>query len=429
MVQRVAPNNPPLWCNTSLNTFNTLYYSIPRTRQQSKAINVVCLVLFLLFGLIYIYSFQGMLLSMAQHIYSHGRTTYYDTFFAGLILSGLTILGILFNHSIHLPLRFRALAWFPSCLMLGLLTRIHLPYASADSCFISTPWIYVFVVAYLLMLVLVKLQHENRSENSALSTLLWPNLTLLFIQFTFICMLGNTNRQLHDELLMERYVQNEEYEEIVQLGDKQLAPTRSMTCIRAYALSQRNELGDRLFVQQSGLSSQHLLPLLSDSIRPANMPSLMRQHLGGFPIHDMNALNYLRYKTADSLASAPIKQYLLCALLLERRLPEFVDSLISFYVPKDTLLALTKPKKTFGKTKKQALPPIQLHDLPRHYAEALILYSHQHTHPRAFYVDEQLLSSFLGFYRAYTNRKQKKDDNPDEMNAYTDTYWFYYYYK
>lgn len=159
------------------------------------------------------------------------------------------------------------------------------------------------------------------------------------------------------------------------------------------------------------------------------MPALMRQHLGGFPIHDMNALNYLRYKTTDSLASDPVKQYLLCALLLERRLPEFVDSLISFYVPKDTLLALTKPKKTFGKTKKQALPPIQLYDLPRHYAEALILYSHQHTHPRAIYVDDQRLSSFLSFYRAYTNRKLQKDDNPDEMNAYTDTYWFYYYYK
>lgn len=369
---------------------------------------------------------------MAQHVYSHGRTTYHLTFFTFIILGLLTALGAFITTRFHLPIRFRALYWFPSCFILGFLTRIHLPVTYTAPTFLSTIWISVSVIVYCFTIFIIKLLHENRAENVSFSTFLWPNLLQMFLLFALACAEGNTNRQLHLELRMEQYASKGDYDNILEFCKKQRHISRSIQCVRAYALSQENMLGSHLFDLADKPTTQALLPLMVDSLRPANTPSLLRLHLGGFPIHDMHATNYLRYATRDSSCQESVRQYLLCSLLLERRLTEFADSLVSFYVPKDSLVAhqnkTTKKGRLGNKTTKRP-SPIRLQNLPTHYAEAIILYSHQTEVPIAIYEDSELKESFLKFYQIYRHNKQANEDVIKKLQPFASTYWNYYYCK
>lgn len=396
-------------------------------------------MLFVFVGLIYLYYFQGDLLSMAQHVLSHGRTTYHLRVYTIIIMSLLTALGLIISHYVYLPIRARALAWFPSCWILGLLTKVSLRLPGFDNTTTSNWWFVVGGIIFVLSMVLAHFYNQKRNENSSFSNLMAPNLAILALSFSFIFATGNTNRRIHDELRLEGFAFQENFDEIIRLTDQKDTLSRPMTYIRAYALSRQEKLGDELFAHQCQLGSDALLPSLIDSLRPNNMPALMRMHLGGMPLHDMSATNFFRYITADSLCSAPARQYLLCALLLDRNIDEFRDSLVSFYVPKDSLEKFQKkPVVNRWAPRKPDAPHIfRIENLPRHFAEALVLVNYKKTMDEATessihskYVVEPSDSSYtkmLDLYLSLRDREHSSQEVLDSISAFQRTYWHYYY--
>lgn len=390
-------------------------------------------MLFISIGYIYLYFFQGDLMSMTQHILSHGRTTYHITLYTLIIMSVLTVLGIVISRFLYLPIRTLALAWFPSCWILGLMTRVslHIPGVQNDSA--SIWWFVISAIIYLFSLVLAQLYNQNRNENSSLSTLLSPNLALMVLSFSFLFATGNTNRLIHDELRLEKYAYNEDYDEVISHTDRKSMLSRPMMYLRTYALSKQGKLGDELFTHPYLLGSDALLPQLIDSLRPYNMPSAFRKHLGGMPIHDMSVTNFMRYLTADSLCSNTAKEYLLCALLLDCNIDEFRDSLASFYIPSDSLAQfdqLLKNRKPWIKKSNIDTKTMSIANLPRHFAEALTLDNAHNPSPISVLTPEKnRVNIFIEPSDTTFNANYKifLQDSLGASDTYKKTYWYYYH--
>lgn len=397
--------------------------------KSAQMINFICCLLFLFFSFTYLYFFQGEMMKMVQHLLSNGRTAYHALLFSSLISLALAVLGLACSHFISfLPTRFKALGWLPSYMLLGLLTDVSLSITEPSSHAVGFIPFFLVSIAYLVALAILSRIQEPRFEKSSFSELLWPNLLQTVLCIAFTCGVGNTNRTLHYELRIERLAIEENYEKVLQVGAEEPNVSRCIMYLRVYALSQNGELGDRLFMYPNNLGTESLLPSPIDSLRPANMPSKLREYLGGFPIHDMNATRFLQHLASKPDAKEPVRDYLLCSFLLDKNLPAFVDSLLSFYGPKDTVEVQEKELKLNKKKKKKEKEPIVFTQLPRYYSEALLLYSRLNDKPVAVLKDDETLQNYLDFSKYNRQTSNKAERERLCRLYYNDTYWCYYFF-
>ncbi|MBQ0049640.1 MAG: hypothetical protein KBT12_05335 [Bacteroidales bacterium] len=384
-----------------------------------RTITIVCTVIFVAFSLAYLILFQADVMTMAQHKLSQGRTTYHVHIFSFLITAALTVVAYACNHYVKLPLRARALAFFPSFWGLGLLSNVNLSSLSPSAHNVGAlPFLFVLLF-WIGTTILLRQIHQPKFDNTPLSQALWPNLMIIALGINFTCLMGNTQQNIHYELRMERLAMEEDYDRVLQIGAENPQTSRCIMVLRAYALSRQGTLGDRLFTYPNNLSSDALLPIASDSIRPANLPAVMKEYLGGFPTHDMKATRYLQLLTSDTLAKEPAHDYLLCAFLLDRNLDAFADSLLSFYPPTDSIVKKEGRITTY-------LP--QYASLPRHYAEALLLYSRLREQPVCVLLNDEILENYLNFSQLY-HAGDAQHTEADCQSYYGNTYWNYYFFK
>lgn len=407
-------------------------YRTTKARQAAQMINVTCCLLFVFFCFVYLFLFQGDVMSMAQHVLSHGRTAYHTLLYSSLITIALALVGSALVYYIHVPIRYRALLWMPCFGILGFLSDFNLPSVIRES-HGNDIWAFLLlIVVFFVSLFLVKSLKEKLNDTSTFVSFLWPNLFILAIGMSFTCLVGNTDKTLHYELRMERLLVDEKYDDVLRICADDPHPSRCVMYTRAYALSCLGEMGERLFTYNNNLGSDALLPAPADSLRPANIPKRLRETLGGFPYKDMNATRFLQHFASDTLATDRVHDYLLCGLLLDKDLPTFADSLISYYSNRDSImqmrheLEVENNKRRFPR--KLTFDPVIISKLPRHYAEALLLYSRITTNPIAVLDDDETLQNYLDF-----TEQQKTAKTPAEQEAlcrsyYNNTYWCYYYF-
>ena len=91
-------------------------------KRTARMISWVCGSLFTLFSLLYLFVMQADLLATAQHLLSKGQTVYSPLWGTVIITFLLLLLQGVFRRIMVYPLRFHALYYFPSCVVLGLLT-------------------------------------------------------------------------------------------------------------------------------------------------------------------------------------------------------------------------------------------------------------------------------------------------------------------
>ena len=95
-----------------------------RTVKNDSAVTVrvMCAVVFVVFTFLWLYFFQADLLSVAQHVFSGGRTSYNRL--TGTLLITLVLMLLQLGVFWLVPLRkfFHALTYFPSFLCLAMLT-------------------------------------------------------------------------------------------------------------------------------------------------------------------------------------------------------------------------------------------------------------------------------------------------------------------
>ncbi len=381
-------------------------------------IDVICGLLFVAFCAGWVCVFQRDYISLVQHYYSGARNVSHGLAFPVIITSILTLLGVLLNHLVHIPIRFRALHWVPSVILLSGLSSLAVGRFALDgqSAGLLSHIIafFFFLIAYYVAMTI----RERRNENSSFFVLAWPNLMILCGSFAFLGVCSNSDSLLHDELRMERAVSEGRLDEALQFMEQheeswqdEKRTARLMTALAAYGLSQNECLGERFFRYANKYGSDAFLPLPSDSLRPWNIVRQYRSLLGGFPATDMNATRYLEYLSRDTLATDKLPEFLLTATLLDRDLDGFALRLLRYYPPKDSIGLVYQP----------------VDSIPLNFREALYLYCQQTEKPMVDLQD----SVMAVCYAAFDSLNHAVEERPvvwDSLRTfYRGSYWLYYY--
>ena len=368
-------------------------------------LQTACAIVFLLFVFVYLYFFQADLLSMVQHVLSGGATHYDRTIGTVIITAVLYLVHIGARRLGGLDRVCHALSYFPSLLLLAALTDVEVDFSASP---LRGLWLWLaplLLAVYVLLSLAVKYNWIETllPSYSAPISVLWKNLLLMACMFIAVCLCGNNDSVLHYRLRVERLLGSGAYSKALMVGEKSDETDASLTMLRAYALSRSGQLGERLFEFPLTGGSYALLPdgkgvrcLLYPEDRIVRALSIRKKG-------DMTPMEYLLYIERNGLGRTPVTDYILCGYLLDRNIDAFVNAIRRKY-------SLTSPS------------------LPKHYKEALTLYTHLRSNPVLVYHNEVMDADYADFQNLehkYTDARERESYVRD---MYGDTYWFYYFY-
>ena len=287
-------------------------------KRAARILTVACGLLFSIFSIVYLFVLQKDVVGALHYSLSQGKTHYSPL--AGAII--ITVVLLVFRWGINglmgLKGPVRTLSYFPSCLLLGVLTDVDRTIFHGGN--IEDKWFWLLPLLLLIYIgVVYTLRRVFRSwlnQEGSILGLINSNLAILTLLCLMTVGIGNTNVNFHHELAVEQAIRNHHYEAARMIGAKSLETTRTLTVLRAYAMSLEGTMGEHLF-------------------------------------------EYPQYYGAEGLLFAPHSKetlrlnYYMSALLLDKKLDKFVSAVDMYCFEQDTL--------------------------PRYYREALVLY--KRTHP------------------------------------------------
>lgn len=374
-------------------------------RSNNRNITALCSVIFLSFSFIWLYKGEGEALRCLLHTLSDGKTIYSPLWGALIITISLWLI----QWSLNMLMRFRsslaAMAFFPAYLVLALLSCIGTDTRGDSTHFavrIANECLWGGLAAFFLYLVAGffnrKLQKKKRGKHTTNVTT--TNL-LILIAFTYITgFVGNTNEVFHNELAVAQSIREGNFDKALQKGIKSPHHSHTLTALRSLALSHTNALGENLFAYPQTDGANGLFLNESDGKVSTLTNNDICNHLRiRHKREDETVLAYLDSVCYEDSVSSEVMDYHLCALLLEKKLDAFRQTLSAYY-----------------STKKEKLP--------RHYQEALLLNG---------VGEETKVDSItsLRFEEFKTLRNQYTDSimqNNFVRRQFGNTYWWYYYY-
>lgn len=364
---------------------------------------VVCAIAFCLFVFSYIHFLQSDLLAVAQHSLSGGATHYNHT--VGTIL--ITIVLLLLQMAVYALTQIHgsrhALTYFPSLLVLTVITSM-MPDTNGDFSFGVWPWLapLLFVVWLLAVYVTKKKPYGKPSGKGILARSVWVNLFTMCAMFVFVGAAGNSNDVLHYRMHSENCLLHDDYDGALSAGSATLNTDNSLTMLRAYALAHKGLLGEKLFTYPLCGKSDGLLPLSSSTHCLIYPTDSIYRFLGARPASGMNTMGYLKSLLRAHKATDAVKDYLLCGYLMDRDLDSFAQLLPRFYKIDN--------------------------NLPRHYREALTLYTHLRSNPCVTYLDDVMDTDFDDLQELEKQYTDKQAKRLAVFDQYWGTYWWYYEY-
>ncbi|MFR2733114.1 DUF6057 family protein [Hoylesella buccalis] len=378
----------------------------PITRlNDTLLIRMVCSILFCCFTFVYLYVYQADVLAVTQHVLSGGRTSYHAGVGAVLITLTLYLVHLGVSYVCHPSGIGHSLTFFPSLLLLTILTDVS---NDIDRNFSLGWW---WIAAPLLLLAsggLMWFLKRNRHEveegkaHEGLVHLLWQNIMALGVMFVLVGLFSNHDVVFHERAKIEQAIVNEEYKDALEVGKNNLKTDSNLVMLRAYCLSKTHKMGESLFEYPLIGESLSLLPNGS-SVRMLMTPDKdVYRYIGVVPKQQMPVMRYLELITASRKAKNPAKDYLLCGYLLDKNLDKFVAHLPLYYHV-DSLL-------------------------PKHYREALVLYTHSRSNPKLVYHDAVADADYKDYQDLEKKYPEKMVRETKIRDIYGKTYWYYFHY-
>lgn len=345
----------------------------------------LCTIVFVLFTFCFLYCYQDDILAVSQHVLSGGKTHYNRTIGAVLITAVLWLLQALIYSFIRLSKHSYWLTFFPSLLILTVITDISSDIGHGFS-WGAWPWATPLLLAAYAFLIWLARQfrpYEEATNGSVIfNRSMWINLLALFLMFFIVGLMSNHNDVFHYRARMERHIQEGQYEEALTIGAHAQATDSSLTMLRVFALSKEGKLAECLFDYPLVGGSAAMIP---------NGNSVQALLLSPKAIRDQS----LRQKSRVD--------WQLCGMLLDKKLDLFAATLPRYYHTEDSL--------------------------PRHYREALYLYTHIRSNPVVVLHDNVLDADFSGYQEIIHSNPDKKVRRNLLHDSYGKTYWFYYQYR
>ena len=386
----------------------------------------VCDIVFCIFTFVYLFCYQAPLLAMEQHMLSHGVTTYNFTVGAVIITVILYLLKkflkdiLLKVLSLSDPSRsktsgiemfanglyaYPAMLLLPSTLLLAFLTDIdpHRTYG-----FDFGKWILLIpamlVVASAAMILVANSDSEATAEKKQTGLRkIWKNCLIVLAMMLFVGASADTDKALHHHLKMECYIIRGDYQAALQVDRNGCCTDSVKTMLQAYALAREDKLGEKLFEYAPMGGSEALLPNGTSTkclmLNEKQMYAFIARPLK----ENVSTKDYFRIMKKKKLAKRPMRDYELCASLLDKDIDAFAKLLLSY----------------------------GLHDvsrLPKHYREAMVLYSHMRSAPLMNYKDDVMDADYQDFMNIIKQNPDMSQRKALAESSYGTTYWFYYYF-
>lgn len=356
------------------------------------------MVLFVAFVCGYIGWMQCDSLAQTQHLLSNGHT-HYNRVVGTLVITTVAIAIQVFTSKVATtPARVYAITYIPSAIFVCVLTDLVPNYTSSK--FIV--YIIASIVIAVISIVTIRHSRQRRTHLGDSNPLLCINLAILSVIMATTGIIGNTQSVSHYEMKTERYLQEGKPDLALNIGSQETS--KRLTIARAYALSLKGKLNERLFTYPIPSRLQTLLPQLSDSLKMVLPPLQIYHWLGATPATTLGTTSEQFLK---AIATQPS---------LTRTHPQIYDYLIA------TLL-VNKQIDNFAYTVKNIAPPLQ-----RHTREALVLYQHIRTTPIITINDNLTETNYADFMAIRKSATQDAAKKLKLKEQYGDTYWWYYYY-
>ncbi len=372
---------------------------------DTSATSIVCAVVFCLFSFIYLFFYQDDLLTMEQHVLSKGLTHYNRTVGAIILTLLFQLLQLGIDWGTQRCTKHPAQTYFIPFLLIAMLTDIS---PDIDKGYDMGKWIWLaplLVIAYMAATyVSASLLANNDGPNrKSQFRIMWENLLIMATFMIFVCYTSNTDKIFHQRMHIDRLVSEGRYTEALSVGKTGAETDSSTTMLRAYALSKTNALGEKLFEYSLEGGSKALLPngesvkamISSDTAIYLNVARLMKQK--------MCPVKHMEWMQAHGHAKKALHDYLLCGYLMDKDIDKFAKEMA-----KD-------PRLTKG-------------NLPKHFKEALVLYSHIRTAPVISYSSSVVDADYMDLQTIIRENPDKAKRKAMIQDSYGNTYWYYWLY-
>lgn len=396
--------------------------------QNCWTTRVACAVLFLLFTFSWLYWFQADMLAVAQHGLSGGKTHYDRTVGAVISTVVLYLLHLLVYAIVRLTRRSHALTYFPSFLLLAFVSSVSYPFSWGAWLWAAPLLLLLWGGAVWLAKKVDPFANDTKEPIGLFSRRMWLNLLQLIVMMLGVAAVSDTNAVHHFKAHAEVALQHGDADEALRVGERSLETDESLTMLRIFALSQKGELGERLFCYPVVGSHLDVLPLLGSKAQLQLMAdTVIWDHFGVRPDSIMEradsmgrarivgsqltASQYLDSLECDTLATLAYRDYKLVASLIDRQLDSFALQLPRYYALNDSL--------------------------PRHYREALVLYQQLHHDAPApgvpdtlfIYKDSLTTLRWQDFHQYDSIYPRKSERRIRTEKDFRGTYWYYYFSK
>ena len=387
-------------------------YNHPQRNGSTIIIRMMCAIVFCCFSFLYLYFFQADVLMEAQHALSHGMTNYNPLTGAIVVTIALQLLQLLVYAVLRHKKRGHALTYLPSMLILAFMTDIN---SDIDRHFEFGAWIWIFPLVIVLWLMASFVVHglsnmiADSEPKGLFSRAMWFNMLTMALMILGVVSVGNTNAVFHYRMRAESCLQKGDYAGALQPGWESLESDADLLMIRMYALSRTGNLGEKLFNFPISGTSAEMLPVEGKSHFALYPVDSLYKYLGARPRGEMTNYRYLELlQRRDTVDHRMIADYQLCGLLIDKKLDDFVRQLKQAYSLSDT---------------------VHIDALPRHYREALTLYTHRRANPQIVYHDSVMDEDWKNLQELESQYADKTERKGRVEERYRGTYWYYYDYE
>ena len=377
---------------------------------SAMVIRIVCAIVFILFSWCWLFFFQSDLLTMGQHVLSHGLT-HYNRFVGALVITALLyLLQYLVHKFTHLDKSFYALSFFPSMMVLGVLTDI-VP-DSDGGITRQFPWwlalLYVVLWSGGIFLAHKFQEIDDDPHPHVFSRSMWVNLLFMSGLMMMTAGIGNTDAVFHYRMRAEHCLLEGDVDGALAAGRKSLETDKHLVMLRMAALARQDALGERFFEYKLCGNSKSILPTDGQSTLLLYPADSIYKFLGAVPAYPMEPMHYLQLVQhhvlcKDTVPSKVVADYQLSGYLIDKQIDAFAKEIGKYY---------------------------QLNDsLPKHYREAMVLYTHLRARPVAVYQNTVLDEDYANFRDLRKQYPNKMEQKGKVMDQYFGTYWYYYFYE
>lgn len=360
--------------------------------------------LFAVFSFLFVAKFQTPLLELLYERVATGKLEYNAYVVGASISIFLTLFALWINRYTGFKREWTALSYLPSSILLAFITDIDRSIYIGE--YNYQKWIIVALIgvfayasfSYVLRRVLfAKIKNVAMSANR----IVWRNLEIFVVLFCLVGFLSNGEENFKREALVESYYRKGNVKKALEVGYLSNTVSQTLATQRAYILAKEGLLGEKLFEYPQPYSSDVLFP--EDVQVSPLVPDSVFSLIGVNPIPGEKMLETLKRAVESDSSTSAARDYYLSAMLLDRRLVEFAGTVASLY------------------------PDVKISDMPKHYQEALVLYSN---------IDGSVVDSdnngMQKYFDAFKALEKQYDDPFVRANYmrrnFGRTYWWYYLY-